>query len=365
MDLIFDNIIFSLQGAGGISVVWVELLSRVIKDPDINPNFIEIDNHNVIRNKIEISEILLAENPLEKYPLFIQRYLNPNKIKGKGIFHSSYYRTVTNPNFINVTTVHDFTYEYFRTGLPKFIHAKQKRNAIHNSKKTICISESTKSDLLKFYPKYPESKISVIYNGVNEEYSPLKNKNQSQLNKLVPFDSLGYILYVGDRTTPYKNFNMVVESAKNLKLPLVLAGGGNYTKNEKQILDSKLGSNSFILVSGISNADLNILYNHAFCLAYPSLYEGFGIPIIEAQRAGCPVICSDSSSLPEVAGNGAHLVSDINIDRLMERINQLKHTSGERDQLINLGLKNAERFSWDKCYQQTKQVYKEVYEEYF
>jgi mannosyltransferase len=365
MQLYFDNIIFSLQKAGGISVVWHEHLKRALLDPELNPLFFENFNQNIFRKTISIPDEQVISNPLKKIPMVLQRYLNPKITKGKGIFHSSYYRTVTNPNFINVTTVHDFTYEYFRSGLPKIIHAKQKGNAIHNSKRTICISESTKSDLLKFYPKYPESQISVIYNGVNEAYSPLKNKKQSQLNKLVPFDSLGYILYVGDRKTPYKNFNMVVESAKIMKLPLVLAGGGNYAKNEKQTIESRLGSNSFILVSGISNSDLNILFNHAMCLVYPSLYEGFGIPIIEAQKAGCPVICSNSSSLPEVAGNGAYLVADISVNRLMERINQLKHGSGEREQLIDLGFKNAVRFSWDKCYQQTKQVYKEVYEEYF
>ncbi len=364
MDIIFDNIIFSLQKAGGISVVWTELLKRVIKDPDVDARFIEVPNDNIFRKSLEISENLILENPPNFFPLILSRYLNLN-IKEAGIFHSSYYRTVSNPNVINITTVHDFTYEYFRGGIPKLIHSKQKGNAIQNSKKIICISESTKNDLLKFYPNCPDSKISVIYNGVNEEYTQLKNQKQSLLHELISFDSHGYILYVGDRITPYKNFGLAIESALNLKLPLVLAGGGNYSKNEKQFLDSKLGPNNHILVAGISNYQLNILYNHAICLVYPSLYEGFGIPVIEAQKAGCPVICANSSSLPEVAGKGAYLINDITSEKIIERITHLKNRSEEREKLIVEGFMNAERFSWDKCYQQTKEVYKEAYEKYF
>lgn len=364
MDITFDNIIFSLQKAGGISVVWHEHIKRTLLDSDLNPLFLENVNHNMFRKIINIPDEKFISNPLSKVPIFFQRYLNPH-IKGKGIFHSSYYRTVLNPNFINITTIHDFTYEYFRKGLPRFIHSKQKGHAIDSSKKTICISENSKNDLLRFYPTYPESQIKVIYNGVNAEYAPIKNKNQLQLNKLAPFDSLGYILYVGDRITSYKNFAIVVETANNLKLPLVMAGGGNYSKNEKQILNTKLGPNNFILLTGISNSDLNILYNHAMCLVYPSMYEGFGIPILEAQKAGCPVICSDSSSLPEVAGKGAYLINDVSSEKIIERIVYLKNRTAERENLINAGLQNAERFSWDKCYQQTKEVYKEVYEAYF
>ena len=136
MDLIFDNIIFSLQKAGGISVVWTELLKRVLKDPSLNACFIEEPNHNIFRKSLEISENLILKNPPSLFPLTLRRYLNP-QINKEGIFHSSYYRTVTNHNVINITTVHDFTYEYFRSGIPKLIHSNQKGNAIQNSKKII------------------------------------------------------------------------------------------------------------------------------------------------------------------------------------------------------------------------------------
>ena len=194
MSVVFDNIIFSLQKAGGISVVWQELIKRILKDSDINVSFIEQYNENIFRKKLQIPEELIIHNNFSKLPISFQRYLNPRIRNESGIFHSSYYRTTSNPNLINISTVHDFTYEYYRKGLPKLIHQKQKVLAINKSKKIICVSNNTKKDLLKFYPNIQESCIEVIYNGVDSVFKPIIDKPEKGLKDLIHFSSRQYAL---------------------------------------------------------------------------------------------------------------------------------------------------------------------------
>lgn len=363
MNIILDNIIFSLQKAGGVSVYWYELLSRIKNDSELSPMFIEMSNQNIFRKNLIINDSQIF-NKSPHYPISIQRYSNPHLFSNKGLFHSSYYRTAIDKEITNITTVHDFTYEYYRNGLAKHIHSYQKGNAIKKSKKIICVSQNTKKDLLKFYPKIREDQIRVIYNGVDDIYQALPIKDEIILKNLIPFSSGEYILYVGDRKSLYKNFNVAVGVCKIANQPLVMIGGGMLTPKENHILQNQLGNNNFKLLFGINNEHLNIIYNHAFCLLYPSLYEGFGIPILEAQRAGCTVISTNYSSIPEVAGKGAILIDKVTETEIAEILKLLKKDSALVTTLINEGFNNSQRFSWDKCYQETKQLYKEVYEEY-
>jgi len=364
MNIFLDNIIFSLQNSGGISVRWYEFIKRILIDPEINPKFLELPNENLFRAQITIPNQIFLPNICSKYPVYIQRYLNPKKIKGQGIFHSSYYRTVSNPNIPNITTLHDFTYEYFRNGLAKFVHHRQKESAIKNSKKIICNSYYTKTDLLKFYPKISPKNVNVIYSGVDIVYEALSNKNERNLKDLIDFSSGEYVLFIGDRKSLYKNFKTTIKACHFANVPLVMVGGGQLSKNENSYLRETLNSNNFKLLLNISNDQLNIIYNHALCLLYPSLYEGFGIPIIEAQRAGCPVISTNFSSIPEVAGKGAILLTDVTEFQIADMIKMLMKDSANVHSIREEGFKNSQRFSWDKCYQETKQVYKETYEEF-
>ena len=350
MELILDNIVFSLQKAGGISVVWSENMKRLLVDNDIDITCLEYGEQNFLRKKIHPNDNQII-NLIPRLSLKLERYLNPSiNLKKKNVFHSSYYRCIEQPEIYNITTVHDFTYEYFRTGISKKIHYEQKLKAIRNSEKIICISENTKLDLLKFHPWLPEERIEVIYNGVDETYRVVNDEVDN-----IPFDNGGYLLYVGDRKSNHKNFNQAVEASIKVNMPLLLVGSA-LSKKEKQYLDFKLNKDYFLL-SGITNEELNLLYNNAFCFLYPSSYEGFGIPILEAQRAGCPIISSNSSSIPEVSGNGAILLNEINSDLISEALNSLRNNNQFKTSLISLGLENSKKFSWDKCFEQTKKVY--------
>lgn len=363
MNVFLDNIVFSLQKQGGISVFWYEFLKRIMQDADFNCQFIDLPNDNIFRKLLDIPFSNVVNTNLNKLPVNVQRYINP-KIKEKGIFHSSYYRVGEGAQVHNVTTVHDFTYEYYFKGLPKLVHHVQKKNAILNSKKIICVSNNTKADLLRFYPKLNELQIEVIYNGVSDDYYPLPSGDCSFLDKTFGPDFREYILFVGKREDAYKNFDMVVDACRLTKSKLLIVGGGHLNKAEVAMLDIKLGLHQYNQIAGVTNVQLNEIYNNASFLVYPSLYEGFGISILEAQKSGCPVICSNTSSIPEIAGKGAHLLEKISASKIAEILLQKKSRNDITNTIVEEGYLNSRLYSWDKCYQQTKQVYVDMYSEY-
>lgn len=351
--IILDNIIFHLQRTGGISKVFSELISHLICQEISNDLFfLETDYSisNIFRKKLNIS----AKKIINEKNIGINRYKNLNiAFRSPYIFHSSYYRICNNRNAINITTVHDFTYEYYFTGLRRYIHSWQKNKAIRKSDYIICISESTKKDLLNFLPDVNSNKIKVIYNGVSEDYYPLSSLCQES----IPFDIQSYILFVGTRNG-YKNFKLAVETISNTTYNLLIIGPPLSAK-EESLLDNLLGEKRYMVMSGIENSELNIYYNGAYCLLYPSAYEGFGLPVVEAQRAGCPVIAYNASSIPEIIGNTPLLLNDLSIESILKALNILADPL-KRSLIIQEGIQNSKRFSWDKMCNEVAQLYKEA-----
>lgn len=347
MKLILDNIIFSLQKAGGISMVWKEHLKRL---SGYNCNFIEYDNakQNMFRKELDIPVSRIIK--LSSSCLQIKRYLNPTlKHVNDVLFHSSYYRTVKGAR--NITTVHDFTYEYYVHGVKQRIHSWQKKQAILHSDKIICVSQNTRDDLLHFFPNVDPDKLKVIYNGVDEAFCKLPVVQEIEE---FPYGVGEYLLFVGDRFALYKQFDLVVKVIKQVKRPLVIIGKP-LIKVEEQMLDGL----EYKVLSGISSSVLNVLYNNAFCLLYPSLYEGFGIPVIEAQKAGCPVIAGANSSIIEVIGHGGIALEKLDVNNIADVV--LALDKGDyRNEIIKYGFENVKRFSWDKTYNQTMNIYKSL-----
>jgi mannosyltransferase len=349
MKIVYDNIIYSLQKAGGISAYWSELSARFL-DARFDIAFYGYPNDNIFMSYLDID---FKKESSINYK--INRYLDfQQKLPQGSIFHSSYYRIANQKDVVNITTVHDFTYEYYRSGLAKFIHSWQKGRAINKSDGIICISENTKKDLLKFYPNIKEEKIEVIYNGVSDTFCQLNEPSQYLKKSYPVLENKKYILYVGDRNG-YKNFDIAVKVVEQIhNCILVIVGGENISDKEKELFQKE-----YLHFQGISTKDLNILYNNAFCLLYPSSYEGFGIPIAEAMKAGCPVVSSNRSSIQEVADDAGLLVDKIEVEEFVKVILKLENKEF-RDKLILKGLEQAKKFSWDKCFEETLEFYKEV-----
>lgn len=418
--LYLDNIIFSLQRMGGISVYWYEMTSRMLRD-QLPITFIEQLPFQLLRNKQSSSVagqanlVSLCNNfrrqlnipseqiiPEKCWPLNILRYLPIQvSLPAKSVFHGSYYRDCRQNNIAKVITVHDFIYEKFRKGPARWIHIYQKKQSLPKADRIICISQNTKKDLLEYYPKILPERIHVIYQGVSEKFYPIPKENlilnhpslhstklqdisnghltpeiQNLIATIPEMQSLiillqktsllrqPYVVFVGERPY-YKNFTQAVLSVARIAgLSLIAVGGRPLNSQEKQLIQKFL-PNRFVHLTGISVSDLNVVYNLAVAMLYPSSYEGFGLPVVEAMKAGCPVVAIRTSSIPEICQNAGLLVASPTQELLAEKLQSLCEDSKLREELIHAGSIESKQFSWETCYQQTLQVYQQAYSEKF
>ena len=216
----------------------------------------------------------------------------------------------------------------------------------------ICISENTRRDLLRLYEIDPE-KVSVVYHG-----SSLNPPAERPVRNVEPF-----FLYVGERAG-YKNFFGLVEAFAQSQLckthQLVCFGGGPLRANEyKRIEQFGVPRNRVLSVTG-DDAKLASYYATAEAFVYPSIYEGFGIPVLEAMQCDCPVLCSNSSSIPEVAGDAAMYFDARDIQQMAVALQKMVQSPEERLLLISKGKERVKQFSWDICAQQTYSVYEKA-----
>jgi glycosyltransferase involved in cell wall biosynthesis len=232
------------------------------------------------------------------------------------------------------------------------------------SDKIIVISHHTKKDIIKHF-KIPEDKIKVIHLAANENYKPLK---ENEINKVRKKYNLNYpfILYVGG-LEPKKNIPTLLKALYKLKKQgiehkLVITGEKRW--KYKSIFETmeKLNLQRDVIFTGyVPDEDLPALYNAADLFVYPSLYEGFGLPPLEAMQCGTPVITSNTSSLPEVVGDAGIMVNPYDVDELANEMYEVLTNDGLRDELSKKGLERAKLFSWKKCAEETLKVYEEVY----
>ena len=325
--IFLDGITWSVQRRGGIWTYFEALLDRLNADGLTY----ELCHHEA------------GIGPAEGFrPKRVgERFRRVSVPPGIDVFLSSYYRRPVQ-EVPSVVTVHDFVYEAMLSGAKTRVHAWQKHAAIREADQIICVSEATRADLLKYIGQ-PKGRIHVIHNGVSEVFRPTRGAK----------DHGGYVIYVGHRHR-YKNFALARDAMAHLPgMDLVCVGGEPWTDTEKAETEALL-TGRLITRQNVPTEQLNALMNGAVALAYPSLYEGFGIPVIEAMRAGTPAVAVPCAAVQE-AGGAALLVADTGTAE--DFAAQIGRCLGpERAQIVERGLEHARAFSWDRTHAQTAQI---------
>lgn len=266
-------------------------------------------------------------------------------------------------NCPKVTTIHDLVvYKYPQT-LPCRTILNHRRKLEWVKKESALIitdSQSTKQDIIDIL-KIPERKIKVIYPGCALRYNVNQKQATSNIREMYKIKE-DYILSVGTRE-PRKNLQRLIQAFVLLKnelpnLSLVIVGKYGWGKDIDNFkFKSSSWQTNIKLLGYVPKEELFSLYSGAECFVYPSLYEGFGLPILEAMASGCPVVTSNVSSMPEVAGKAAVLVNPESIEDISSGI---KRALNEREELIKKGKQRAKNFSWEKTAEETLSVYLEA-----
>lgn len=384
MNVLFDHQIFEIQRFGGISRYFVELFNQYKKtnklDFDVSIRYSNNEylkqSEDIIDKQIEplihpYDNFLKSINFKGKYALYkffstfkkhaIKNIDLSKQAINKGdfdVFHPTYYDTyyvhaIQNKPY--VLTVYDMIHEVYSEQFLASSISALKNLLIKNASKIIAISESTKNDIIHFCNINPD-KIDVIHLSTSLTANMVATKLEINLPSK-------YLLFVGNRTS-YKNFYFFLQSIKNVLIKdrdlKVLCTGGLFTNDEIAFfkhLDVLENMQHYYVKK---DEELAYLYKNAIAFVFPSLYEGFGIPVLEAFSCGCPALLSNTSSLPEVGGNAAAYFDPKNYAFIEKTVEDVVYNVDKQNELKNLGYKRLKDFSWEKTANQTIDVYKSV-----
>jgi len=332
---------------------------------------VELDYDWLKLPNVELKQYRIPNRFLDTSLYFFNYPKIDKLLKGVDIFFSPHiFLSSVSKKCKTVTTFHDLSFEKY----PEFYSASKnywhfsmnpKRQACE-ADKMIAVSESTKDDLVKIYG-INSDKIKVIYSGVsldsgiwNSESGILKVRKKYNLPEK-------YILYLGT-LEPRKNIIGLIKAFEKLKtspgpslsggefekLKLVIAGSKGWLyKDIFKIVENSPAKNDIIFTGFIDDKDKAILYNQAELFVYPSFYEGFGFPPLEAMACGTPVITSNFSSLPEAVENAAITINPYNLDELYKAMKMVLNDDKLKNILIKKGLEQTKKFSWQKCARET------------
>ena len=371
MKVTIDGIIYHLQSQGGISHIFDEILPRMCDQDDS----LSID--------LLISGKHKKETPvhphIHTYNLFPIDILCPTRIwgttrfpiraylqyltypdKSKNIWHSTYYTLPYKWNGPVVITAYDLITERF--ALDIYNKPRDEKERIHQRKcieradRLISISETTKLDLELYYQIDPQ-KIQVIHLAASPVFRLMKNVDHFPDT---PLDK-PFLLYVGNRKL-YKSFRGLLKayslwSRKN-EVDLAVVGSAWEQEEIKMMNELKL-TNQVKLFVEINKEKLSLLYNLANAFVFPSTYEGFGIPLLEAMACGCPIVASRIPSTIEVAGDCPVYFEPEDIDSFLSALDTII-AEGRNSRRVDLGLEHVNQYSWDKTAHETLKVYREL-----
>jgi len=390
MKILYDHQIFELQRFGGISRYFSELLRHFGQYPspewELSTRYSRneyLTGIKQIQNSIEspggsYNDFCWGREFTGKWMLY---YLKNKFLPGRNIseinrqlsiaslekgdydlFHPTYFSDYFLKHLRGkpyVLTVYDMIYEIFPEHFKLDERTpERKKKLLKNASKIISISESTKKDIVDIYG-IDRNKISVIYLG--NSLSRIGEKEIDIQCKLPE----SYLLYVGKRGGD-KNFYFLVQSIRRLlkrdsEIHLVCTGNA-FTNEEKKYFD-RLGVQHKIHHFFATEMELGLLYRKALAFVFPSLYEGFGIPVLEAFSRGCPVLLSDRSSFPEVGGDAALYFDPKSVESICSAVSKILYNEDLRIDLTSKGYSQLKKFSWEKTSCETNNVYTEIVKE--
>jgi glycosyltransferase involved in cell wall biosynthesis len=258
-----------------------------------------------------------------------------------------------------VVTIHDMIHEKFPEYFPDADRmARYKARAVERADRVICVSEATRRDAMEIM-RVPSEKITVIHHGFS-----LRGSKEVAASIIPQLPANPFLLYVGHRSG-YKNFQQLINVIGNSlflrsNFKLICFGGGTFNDHERAAMAKlRLGDGQVIHMQGDDDV-LSALYTGARAFIYPSLYEGFGIPPLEAMLHNCPVVCSNTSSIPEVVFDAGEYVDPYEEESVRLGIELVVTSEARRNELIEAGRKRLGAFSWDKCAEETHDVYREL-----
>lgn len=363
MNILYDHQIFTIQRFGGVSRYFYELIKYFQSDEIFHAKMPMLLSRNHYFSEGKIAGHLSFSPRIHiKGEYAIYSWINELSSKAQlslgqyDILHPTYF----DPYFLNylngkpfVLTIYDMIHEKF----PQLYSVRDKDSdhkklLASKADRIIAISENTKTDIIDIL-KVEENKIDVVYLGNSLTSSEKRSPDRP---------SEDYILYVGNRNR-YKNFVSFIRAASKIAidsgLKIICAGGLGFTRAEKHLF-AELGLENRVEQHPAHDQLLAELYQNALFFVFPSLYEGFGLPLLESFACGCPVACSNTGSLPEVAGDAAVYFDPYSEISIASAIMSLAEDVSLRSSLKQEGTKRLEKFSWKATAQRTKAVYEKV-----
>lgn len=246
------------------------------------------------------------------------------------------------------------------------IYTKLFPTILKNTDHIITVSENSKKDIIKIFD-IPKEKITVTYLSVEDKFKPIRDKIYLELIRKKYSLPKRFILFVGT-IEPRKNLTSLLSAFSDIKknkleIKLVIVGKMGWLQNDIFKKIKQLDIEQDVIFTGfVEEKDLPYFYNLAKLFVYPSLYEGFGFPVLEAMACGCPVITSPTSSLSEITGNAAILLNPTDTRNMTKVILNTVSNKKLRSKLIEYGLSHVKKFNWQNCAKNTLKVYNEIYE---
>ncbi len=282
------------------------------------------------------------------------------------IFHATdFVLPPTLPRTRTLLTVHDLSFIRVPEAASPSLKAYLDRVVPISAKESdhiLADSQATKDDLFDLY-RIPDDKVTVLYCGVDDRFRRVEEAGEIlTIRKKYSVQHVSYIFAIGT-VQPRKNYGRLIESLATLRkrgqdLHLVIAGGKGWLEDAIYETMNRTHMNEYVHFIGfVDEADLPGLYSAATCLAFPSLYEGFGLPILEAMKCGTPVITSNISSLPEVAGDAALIINPYDQDELTDGLEKIIQDKALRETLIKKGYSRVQQFTWETSAKQLISIY--------